>query len=330
MFRLMKSRLLPALLLSFCFPNFASATEMTMEERRQSVIVLEQHIQQREQRLDHLAEDIKTIDSRVEDGIANIVKMVSSIRDSKDSKYRVSKLKGDVVSRLRKTIEFYQVQRNGVHEQLRKEKTAVPKETLQADMKRFDDRIEKRVEQIEEIAASFPESEDLEKYVVTDTYTWGWMTYQNQKISEEWKQNRRDSRETESMQKRFLEGLEESIDHLKQRNAYLSEKLKGTSITPAERELYQSDITSNDALIELRQNQLKEFLEKPPADGKKVSQESAHSTELLVRDMVDDLREDFFSIFRKYTELNKERAELERLQINLEARKAWLEENDEG
>jgi hypothetical protein len=301
---------------------------MTMEERRQSVVTLEQHIEQREQRLEHLADDIRTIDGRVEKGIADIVTMVSSIRDSKDSKLRVAKLKGDIVSRLRKTIEFYETQRNGIREQLRKEETAIPRETLNADLKRFNERIEKRVEQIEKIAASFPEPKDLEKYVVTDTYSWGWMTYQNQKISEEWKQNRRDSKQTDSMQKKFLEGLEESIEHLKQRNAYLAEKLKGTSITPAERELYESDVVSNEALIELRQNQAKEFLEKPPAKGKEVSQNSAHNTELLIRDMLGDLREDFFSIFRKYSELNKERADLEKLHVNLAARQAWLKEND--
>lgn len=313
-----------ALLLS----PYVSAVDMTMEERRQSVVTLEQHIEQREQRLEHLADDIRTIDGRVEKGIADIVTMVSSIRDSKDSKLRVAKLKGDIVSRLRKTIEFYETQRNGIREQLRKEETAIPRETLNADLKRFNERIEKRVEQIEKIAASFPEPKDLEKYVVTDTYSWGWMTYQNQKISEEWKQNRRDSKQTDSMQKKFLEGLEESIEHLKQRNAYLAEKLKGTSITPAERELYESDVVSNEALIELRQNQAKEFLEKPPAKGKEVSQNSAHNTELLIRDMLGDLREDFFSIFRKYSELNKERADLEKLHVNLAARQAWLKEND--
>jgi len=313
-----------ALLLS----PYVSAVDMTMEERRQSVVTLEQHIEQREQRLEHLADDIRTIDGRVEKGIADIVTMVSSIRDSKDSKLRVAKLKGDIVSRLRKTIEFYETQRNDIREQLRKEETAIPRETLNADLKRFNERIEKRVEQIEKIAASFPEPKDLEKYVVTDTYSWGWMTYQNQKISEEWKQNRRDSKQTDSMQKKFLEGLEESIEHLKQRNAYLAEKLKGTSITPAERELYESDVVSNEALIELRQNQAKEFLEKPPAKGKEVSQNSAHNTELLIRDMLGDLREDFFSIFRKYSELNKERADLEKLHVNLAARQAWLKEND--
>ena len=102
-----------------------------MEERRASVANLEQHIAQRRERLVYLGEDIRTIDQRVESGIEDIVRMVSAIRDSNDSRYRVSKLKGDVIGRLRGTIEYYDRQRNGLREQLRKENTAVPKETLE-------------------------------------------------------------------------------------------------------------------------------------------------------------------------------------------------------
>ena len=312
--------------------SLSCAVEMTMEERRQSVVTLEQHIEQRETRIEGIKEDIRTLDARVETGIEKIVDMVSAIGDSEESKLRVSQLKGDIVTRLRNSIDFYDKQRNTLKEQLRKDQTAIPRETLESDLKLFDDRIEKRVEQIEKIAASFPEPKDLEKYVVTgssSSFGWGgWGSWENEEISEAWKQNRRDSKQTESMQKKLLEGLEDSINHLEQRNDYLTEKLKGTHITEVERALYQSEVEHNSGVIEMRQHQIVEFLEKGPAEITPVSRNEAHDTELLVRDMVTDLREDFFSIFRSYTELNKERADIEKLSVNLAARKKWLEEND--
>ncbi|MDF1861934.1 MAG: hypothetical protein P1U87_17075 [Verrucomicrobiales bacterium] len=322
-----------ALIASVLFLNSivasSSAVEMTMEERRQSVVNLEQHIEQRKLRVENIADDIRALDERVEAGIEKIVEMVSAIGDSEESRYRVSQLKGDIVSRLRKSIDFYDTQRNNLREQLRKENTSIPRETLQSDLKIFNDRIEKRVEQIETIAASFPESEDLEKYVTTgDSSSFGWFSRENEEISEAWKQNRRDSKQTDSMQKKLLAGLEESIAHLKQRNAYLTEKLNSNTIIDVERELYESDLARNLEVIDLRQNQIKEFLEKKPAELTKLDQSDAHQTELLIRDMVSDLREDFFSIFRKYTELNQERAALESLVVNLDARKKWLAEND--
>lgn len=304
------------------------AEEMTMEARRQSVTNLEQHLDQRGLRLGSIAEDINSLDGRVETGIEKIVTMVSTIGDSEDSKLRIAQLKGDIVTRLRKSIEFYDRQRNTLKEELRKENTPIPRETLTSDLNIFNERIEKRVEQIKTIAASFPAPEDLEKYVVTDTHSWGWRTYQNEEISEAWKQERRDSKQTDSMQKQLLTGLEESIEHLNKRNGFLSGKLKGTNISATERELYQSDLEGNEALIELRQNQIKSFMEKEAPEVTTLSRGDAHDTELLIQDMVSDLREDFFSIFRKYTELNKERADLDHLQKNLAARKQWLLEND--
>ena len=46
----------------------------------------------------------------------------------------------------------------------------------------------------------------------------------------------------------------------------------------------------------------------------------------LLEDAKEDLRDDFFEIFRKYDELNRDRAEIARLQENLAARKKWIEE----
>jgi hypothetical protein len=57
-------------------------------------------------------------------------------------------------------------------------------------------------------------------------------------------------------------------------------------------------------------------------------QDQAHDLDLLVKSSRNDLREDFFSIFRKYDELNRARAELKQLQDNLAARKAWLTKYD--
>jgi len=52
--------------------------------------------------------------------------------------------------------------------------------------------------------------------------------------------------------------------------------------------------------------------------------------DLLVQSARADLREDFFNIFRKYSELNRSRAELKQLEDNLAARKEWLKEYDKG
>ena len=105
-------------------------------------------------------------------------------------------------------------------------------------------------------------------------------------------------------------------------------KLKENKISRTERELYQTDLDRNLEVIESRKGQIESFLASAPAETKAVDRTKAHETEQLVEDLASDLREDFFSIFRKYAELNKGRTELHKLSTNLEARKKWLKDYD--
>lgn len=305
-----------------------SQQEINIEERRQSVVNLESHIAQKNERMEHLIQDILTLDERVETGVEGIVVMLSEIRDSDASRVSVSQLKGQFVGILRRTIEFYDRHRNQLREQLRTGNSAVPVEKLESDLTFFNERIEKRVEQIQTIAESFTQPQDLEKFEVTHSSGWGWGVRENEEISDAWRQNRRDSQQTDAARKRMMEGFEQSIDHLKQRNAFLEEKLRGNRIIESERALYESDLAYNQDLIGLRMQQMDAFSQSAPGDTSALSQNEAHDTKLLIEDRVSDMREDFFSIFRKYTELNKERGEIKSLSDNLEARKQWLVDYD--
>lgn len=309
-------------------------TAEEMEARRQSVVTLEKHIGQRKERLADIAADIRTLDGRVEDGVADIVGMVSQIKDSPDSRVRVATVKADVITGLRKTIEYYDHNRDLIKEQLRTGKTDLPEETLKKDLAIFDERIGTRVKQIAELAKSFPDPQELEKYVVTAESTWagGWLGWgwggEATEISEDWKQNRRDTRHTEKATDGLREGLQQAIAKLDQRNAYLREKLKQANLPETERRFYESDIARNEALIQQRQQDLEDFSTMPKPETQAVESGEAHELDQVVRSARDDLREDFFSIFRKYAELNRARAELKSLEDNLAARKQWLKEHE--
>ncbi len=303
-----------------------------MEARRQSVANLEKHIAQRQERLDDIVTDIRTLDDRVEEGVADVVTMLSQIKDSPESRVRVATVKADVITGLRKTIEYYDHNRDLIKEQLRTGKTDLPAATLQSDLAKFDGRIETRVKQIAELAKSFPDPQELEKYVVTAESTWagGWFGWggESEEISEDWKQNRRDSRHTAKVTEGLTEGLQQAIAKLDQRNAYLREKLKQANLPETERTFYETDIARNEALIQQRQQDLEDFSTMPKPETQAVESGAAHELDQVVRSARDDLREDFFSIFRKYAELNRARAELKSLEENLAARKQWLKEHE--
>jgi len=301
-----------------------SQQEIDIDARRKSIVTLEQHIAQKNERLEDLASDIRSLDGRVEEGLEEIVLKLSEVSDSDSSRVQVSQMKGEFVGLLRKSIDFYGRHRDQIKEQLRTGSNAIPKETLESDLAIFNERIEKRVEQIKKIAESFTEPKDLEKYEVTSTSSWGWRSNEVEEISDAWRQNRRDSQQTDSMRGQMMKGLEESVDHLTQRNAYLSEKLKTDRISESERMLYQSDLEYNTELIGLRKQQMDAFSQSRPEETRTLSQNEAHDAKLLIADRVADMREDFLAIFRKYAELNKERGEIKVLVDNLAARKQWL------
>jgi hypothetical protein len=239
-------------------------------------------------------------------------------------------LKADIVGGLRNSVDTYVTHRDRIHEQLRLDNPSIPRATLESDLKVFLERIETRAAQIIMIAESFTDPRDLPKYERTNSSSWGRWSVQNEKISDAWRQDRKEGRHTASMQEQVIAALRESVEHLEQRNSLMSEKLKGQNITAAERELYAADLDRNGDLIESREAQIQSIQSSSVSldDIEPLKRNAAHETELFVSSLRDDLRKDFFAIFGKYAELNKERAELHGFKENLAARKAWLEAYD--
>jgi len=82
-----------------------------------------------EERFELLKKDLPGMDSRVEKQIKDIVKNLSTLRDSIDSKTRVVNLRQDVMEAMVRSIPLYRQKQVEVFERMRKD-TNVPKETL--------------------------------------------------------------------------------------------------------------------------------------------------------------------------------------------------------
>lgn len=323
-----------ALVVASSYPDALEAQqeagEIDIEARRESVVNLEMHIEQREQRISDLGEDILRMDDRLEERIDKVLETVGRYKDSNQSRTRVAQLKAEVIVGLKKTVEYYKGRQREVHEKLRQDNPDIPRETLQSDFDRFEKRIEKRVDQILKLSNTFTDPKELNKYEKTSegSWGWGWNSGPTYKISEDWKHNRIESRHTASAREGAIKGLQESIDYLSQSNDYLIEKLKEKNLSEAERELYQDDLARNSSLIEHREAQIEEFVSTPTPKTKSLDRNSAHGMEQLIHDSVGDMRQDFFAIFQKYSELNRERADIKVLHDNLQARIDWLAEYD--
>ena len=304
-------------------------TKYDMEARRASVVNLTRHIEQREVRLNELREDLKRMDSRIEQRSDELVKMLSEIHDSKESKIRVAQIKMKAIKGLRRWIENYQRRRSRIVEALRQSGTPLPKDDLAHDIDEFDKRIEKRISQIIKLSDSMGDYEDVDKYESTGGSYWGNYYHETTRIKDDWKQNRRQTVMTDKTRRELVSALESAIKTLESRRTGLENKLKNRSISAAEREISLGELGRIDGALDHRRADLKGLMEpKGSPAGRAIGRNKAHDIEKLLEDAGKDLSEDFFRLLRMYDELAEERTQCFRLQENLKARQEWLEKHD--
>ncbi|MCX6876443.1 MAG: hypothetical protein NTW21_21935 [Verrucomicrobia bacterium] len=295
--------------------------------RVQSVENLKQHIAQREERFEFLKKDLLALDARVEKQIDDIVKRLASLKDSQDSKTKVANIKEDVMKALVRTIWLYRQKRVDVFERMRKDSN-VPKEELEKTLKTFDDRIGKRVDQIMELAKSFPGHEDVEKYESYGTSYYNGWNQVNSQVSEEWKQNRRASTAGRVARRDLLQELDKAVETNQSRRASIADALANRKLSDKERALQQEELGRLDATIDkLRADRRELVLPDGGGASREIGAGEAHDAEQMLDDARSDLARDFSDIMRKYAELDPERTRIFDLKANLKAREEWLKKN---
>ena len=303
----------------------SSEEVIDLEARRASVANLESHIAQRESRLAEWTKDIQELDVRIEKRVDELVKMLAGLRDSQESRTRVSNLKQEAIEGLKRGIQLYTQKRREIRELAREGDAAAA-----GDLGKIDQRIIKRVDQIAELTKSIPTHQDLEKYQADGgSYSyWNGYYHESSRISEEWKQNRRDTVRSNQARKEATEALKATLERLDQRRRTLRDSLANRKLTPAEKELYTTELGQIDAYEDQLNAQLSEIATATGAGGQAVGRDQAHDIENLIQDARRDLREDVARLFQSYDRFVKGRAYIEDLKQNLAARKEWLEKND--
>ena len=99
------------------------------------------------------------LDTRIEKQVEDLVKMLSGLRDSQESRTKVTQLKKSAIEGLKRGIELYAKKRKEIREMVR-----TGGDEALVDLGKIDQRILKRVDQIAELTKSIPTHDDVEKY----------------------------------------------------------------------------------------------------------------------------------------------------------------------
>jgi hypothetical protein len=327
---ILRSAICSILLLPLSTPAGAqNAPVIDMEARKASQETLRRHIEMRERRLAELTEEISTLANRTDTRIEELVTLLSGIRDSQQSRHNVSQIKAQAVQGLRRMIETYRRERREVAERLRTDRSR-PMEALNRDIDLIDARIEKRVADIIQLTRSIPTRENIDRIETTgygsSTFWGGW--YENTRVSEDWRQNRRDGVQATRQRRELTQALEQSVQDLERRRRTLVANLRGRALTPPAREIQTQELNRVDAILDQRRSQLMELATPIAPPSQTVSRNEARDLSNLLDSARRDIASDFAKTLRLFNDAAQERDRLHALRENFEARERWLVENN--
>ncbi|MES2440485.1 MAG: hypothetical protein V4584_15565 [Verrucomicrobiota bacterium] len=319
--------LLTFTLAGICLISAQEAPNIDLVARRESVETLRQHITMRQKRLDEVAGEIRERGQKTDKAIENLVKQLSTTKDSQDSKRGISMVKVEAVVALKRMISVYGTERAKVAARLSGD-SSVPVELLNKNLKTLDALIEKRAADIVELVKSMPGSEDVAKYEHDSDYYRNGVYYENSRISEAWRQNRRDKVQSEKLRRETQQALDKAIANLNSRRDALQAAVSATGISDSEKEIQQQELDHVSNLLEQRKGQLSEIMTPSPSPAEAASKDEAEDMKELFSDARNDIAGDFSKTLQLYREAVSERDKIQALQDNLEARIKWLSEND--
>lgn len=255
----------------------------------------------RQQRVDLLRNEIKQIDSRIESRLDVMVDTLKMISDSKDSRTKVARMKEETGKRLMKTVSYYEQKRAALKEELRNPKLKLTEEEKRRMIAKFDERIDKRTQQILTLNKSMPPHEEHERYRTTGGGWWG-TEYQR---NEEYDQNRRMTSHNNTQREAIVKQLDSSIARLDRQGRTLKEQIAGAS-DPAHQKALNEELKKNDALLAERRQQRTDTLKPSSTPTHTVALKEANDLDKAIQTAANDLRNEFITLFQRYnTYLNE-------------------------
>jgi hypothetical protein len=279
--------------------------------------MLSSQIRLREARVESKTQLLKTTDARLEQGIGDLVALLQSANDTPETRTRVTLLKEQVAKALARSIGYYRTKRQETRAAMERQDLGYQPEDLRRGLAALDERIEKRIAQIIELTRSLAVNQEFEKYLVEydeDHTRWG-EDNKHYHRNEDYDQNRRVSAITDKDRRQVAEALAKNMEELDRRERDLVSRM--TTATGTAKELMEEDLADVRRRQGIRAQQSSELRVPTAAAATGVDLDRARELQALVKDMSDDLREDFFAVFRLYNELLVERRDVARLKGQL-------------
>ena len=254
-----------------------------------AVAALDRQIAARQVRVTALVNQIVELDGAIETAINDAQEMLKRVTDSKESNTAVARLKRAVMEKLEKAALYYDQKRATVSETLRTSKNKFEREDLFKDRSAFDDRINKRIEGIVDLALSMDSHKEYEQYLQDsngwDGYGWrGGVNGVNIRRNPDYDQNKKATRQTDAATKEIIDGLSKSLARLDVQERNLKNKLAAAKGAAAKQEV-QAEIDRVKVLKQQRYEQMEEVGSSRAETATPIGRKEAQRLEDLINEI---------------------------------------------
>ena len=281
----------------------------------QQVEVLRREVQRAEAKVASATDGVLKLDADIESRIGDLVALLASLRDSTDSKTRVTGMKKDIMESLAKSIAFYRQRRATRIDALRTGSSSEPTKEADEALRFLDDKVELRIEQILEITASLTQHEE-----------WGhYSKYQPRSgaPTKEYQRHTKNRDQSERTKKQVAEGLTKDRQRLERENLSLKQSLAYAKTDEAKARI-EAQIKANEEAQAKRRTQAQATVTTAQTPAKALSKYAAFETEQWVSDIVDEIKKGHSELVRQASQRKNSVANLKMWQDRLSRAEAAL------
>lgn len=283
------------------------------------VRVMTSELERAEARVKSVTEQLVSLDDDIESRVNRLVSLLSSVRDSAEGpNSRMRKAKEEALAGLKATAVYYAQERDRRKREMGNAYALIDDEALARDVAALNARIETRVTQSLEIAASLSQHKEGQ----VDRYGDGNTDYANE--TPEYRKTQRDVRASVKDKTDMVGTLRASIDKLTRDVAAREAELKTTNDPQRQAQLAE-DIKTMRQTINARRGQIEELVTAPQSATRAVSSKAAFEMDKMIDEMTRELRADFAKFKALVSERDAARARLKPLKERLAKASAMLE-----
>lgn len=280
-----------------------------------ALTALRSQVEIRQHRVTALVNQIMELDAAIEAAVTKVQGMLTGITDSKASDTKVARIKRDVMLRLKKAIDYYIQKRTALTADVRATTNKFERTDLFKDRSAFDDRINRRIDGIIQLAVSMDSHEEYEKFLYSGSSD-GW-NIPHIRRNPDYDHNLKTARQKDAAVTEIEKALSDSLARLDTEERSLKQRIE--TAKPEQKAALEQELQRLRTIKMQRYDQEEDLRSHPEKKVQAVDMKAAQQIEDVIEEIAADARRDFASLLARYNELKAERTALARLQLRLEA-----------